>query len=819
MNKINVKLYTTFILVFVLLTGTINANPDTEAIKEKLIKWKVGNSSLTSEPFYDYQLQNVLAKVDKVKKQIDKELKKEVLFKISELKNGSNRKAQVRIRKFISAVYVFAQVYKLPSSETILNPYYNNQAFLDYIIATFDYMNRNGWKAGVNLHTMKVEGDQILAIWKELDELGFVGLGGTIYNQASSYVDAVLILENELKKSNRYSREFEMVKWVARIWFPEINGITHPGFQFKGFNSDGFRKLTRLYLPYILLEPDREKQNVHMQHFLRYMKKCISYAPGWADTFKPDGSGYHHKMSYMAAYSSSTYQDAALLLYLLKGTEYSLSPKSIAVIENAFDKLIYFAPNNKIHLGLTGRFPNNYTFLENFSPYYYLMYQATGKIKYLETFKHIYSQINSKEKLSFKYIGEAMSFNKGVREQGKTLDLGNYNTFFPYSGTSIHYYNDVSVSLKGQSKYIKYGEVAGIKQNNHGHHFSSGALFVFGKNNHTGFSPKGWDYTKIPGVTNYNISLENQGKKEPYYSKEYVLGGVNLKNNGLFAVKHQGLNDFGVQGNISVFMFDDLVIALGSNFSGKFEKQKLQTTLFQSSLLVKNGKLSFNGKKPIALQENKSNTWVTLNDGNSYFIPNGNVKMTYGEQTFAGDRGGQLKKGRFATAWIEHELGKDLGYEFIILLDDKDSKIIKMSKNKDQYYKVLQKNKTAHIVQYKTSLGYAFFQAGEGLNHILSVDEACMIMTEEDDHKLHLVATNPDLGWIPKNETLSYSQIKSMQHLYTESTTQNLQITLKGEWYLSVNNSNVKISYKEGNTLLDLEVLDAATVDMTLIKK
>lgn len=819
MINIKAKLCTILTIVFFSLAITENANADTRIIKQKLLNWKLGGASIADNPFYDIQLQNALEKVEKAKKQIDKELKKDVPFKISETKGRTTGKAQVRIRNFISSIYYFAQIYKLPSSASTTNPYYHNQAFLDYIMETFDYMNKKGWKSGIDLHTMKVEGDQVLAIWKELDELGFVGLGGTIYNQASSYVDAVLILEDELKTHKRYQREFEMVKWVARIWFPEINGISHPGFQYKGFNSDGFRKLTRIYLPYILLESDKKEQEEHMHHFLRYMQKCISYAPGWADTFKPDGSGYHHKMSYMAAYSSSTYQDAALLLYLLQGTNYSLSSESVAVVENAFDKLIYFAPNNKIHLGLTGRFPNNYTYLEKFSPYYYVMYEATGKEKYLETFKYIHSNINNKDKLSFKYIGEAISYSKGIEAKSKTLELENYTTFFPYSGTSVHFYNEVSVSVKGQSKYIKYGEVAGTKQNNHGHHFSSGALFVFGKNNRTGYSPKGWDYTKIPGVTNYPISLEDQGKKEPYYSQEYVLGGVHLNKNGLFAVKHQGLNGFRVNGNLSVFMFDDVVVALGSNFSGKLEEQKLQTTLFQSSLLVKNRKLNFNGKQTNTIQENSGNTWVELNDGNSYFIPNAKVKMTYGEQSFAGDRGGDLKKGRFATAWIAHENNKEVEYEFAILLNDKGRRIEQLSKKKEQFYKVLQKNKIAHIVAYNNSIGYAFFDAGEGQNHIHSVDEACMLMTKEDGDKLHLAATNPDFGWIPKNESLSYPQIKSMNHLYAESEPQSLQITLKGMWKLLEDNNDVKLSYKDGNTFLMLRTIDAATVQMTLTKK
>ena len=67
------------------------------------------------------------------------------------------------------------------------------------------------------------------------------------------------------------------------------NGITHPGFQYKGCNSAGIRKLTQQWFVYILMMDDKNPEKLtNMKHLRRYLEKGIIANRLTASSFNGD---------------------------------------------------------------------------------------------------------------------------------------------------------------------------------------------------------------------------------------------------------------------------------------------------------------------------------------------------------------------------------------------------------------------------------------------------------------------------------------------------------------------------------------------------
>ena len=78
-----------------------------------------------------------------------------------------------------------------------------------------------------------------------------------------------------------------------------------------------------LMMPTSTTQEKREKIR-DMEALGRWYANALSPNEGFAGTLKPDYVGYHHNSYYASAYTPHALHKAALIQYLLSGTEFAL---------------------------------------------------------------------------------------------------------------------------------------------------------------------------------------------------------------------------------------------------------------------------------------------------------------------------------------------------------------------------------------------------------------------------------------------------------------------------------------------------------------
>src|SRR5699024_2405182 len=107
----------------------------------------------------------------------------------------------------------------------------------------------------------------------------------------------------------------------------------------------------------------------------------------------------------------------------------------------------------------------------------------------------------------------------------------------------------------------------------------------------SGYTPeKGWDWNRWPGTTTKHLPLDKLKAESPtemLLTDEAYAGGLNIqKENGMYAMKlHENPKyDESFKARKSVFMFDNRIIALGSDIEDADSEYNTETTLFQNHL-------------------------------------------------------------------------------------------------------------------------------------------------------------------------------------------------------------------------------------------
>jgi len=276
----------------------------------------------------------------------------------------------------------------------------------------------------------------------------------------------------------------------------------------------------------------------------------------------------------------------------------------------------------------------------------------------------------------------------------------------------------------------------------------------------------------------------------------------------------------------SVFFFDDLVIALGSDISAS-EDGEVQTTLFQSGLTRDHDSLVVNGTNYSGVNHSINgiagqNTFLSDPYSHLYYLPeSGNLRIETARQKSKSDNGKKVTIGDFATARLVHgSRPKEAQYEYAIQIHGATKANNMSNIHPDQIYQVQRNDKTAHIVAYLPAkcTGFALFERHVKLDHtvLAYTDTPCLVMTrEEGTDQLTICVTNPELGWT--NETISFNAIKTRALWYAPSTLQPVHLTLHGQWQVSEPNEAVSVVSQEGNqTVIRFNCLDGATIQTQL---
>ena len=95
-----------------------------------------------------------------------------------------------------------------------------------------------------------------------------------------------------------------------------------------------------------------------MDALVRWMNNALAVNEGLGGVVKPDFTGFHHKAFYGSAYVPQAFHNAALVQYLLGGTEFSLSASSVNNIRRGLETFRVVAVKYSTPSSVNGRFPS-----------------------------------------------------------------------------------------------------------------------------------------------------------------------------------------------------------------------------------------------------------------------------------------------------------------------------------------------------------------------------------------------------------------------------------------------------------------------------
>ncbi|QHI69321.1 polysaccharide lyase family 8 super-sandwich domain-containing protein [Tichowtungia aerotolerans] len=570
----------------------------------------------------------------------------------------------------------------------------------------------------------------------------------------------------------------------------------------------------------------------------------LKIVPGWADTIKPDFTGFHHRGIYGNSYTGGFLPQAAFGVYALQGTPYAVDANSVSNLRELALTYRLYCQKFGMPFGIRGRFPEQTNLIREDAFGTYVLFASSLGINdesMHSLFKRLWDVTDVN--VGFVFDGGRGKILRGLYLSNMLKELDaltalpedNPEGFWmkPYGGLAIHRRDNWMAAVKGYGKYVWDYETGG-GQNEYGQYLSHGMLTIFnGTSEYTdkdsGYDlSKGWDWYRQPGTTAVRFPLTaKQTDTHRTFSPETFMGGVSMNGqNGVFGMI---LNDpeFGdgisinLKARKSVFFSDDLIVMLGTGISGGDGQNRVETTLFQSchtsvgQTMKKDGEAFADGSETVTASGS-----MTLADpfGNGYYIPDAQgVKLFQGVQNSFDDNGSTPTSGEYSTVVFDHGLSPAAAeYEAAILVGGGET-VGALAAAPAARYQVQRKDDSVHQVYFPQAdqTAYVFFDAAANASSLVErVDTPCLVMTEPVSNGWKVAVANPDLGIVDASQEMTFDWINDAdERQYLPSTVQPVEVRLQGLWELRGTNSAVSVtSYAGGDTLLRFDCVDGAEV-------
>lgn len=594
----------------------------------------------------------------------------------------------------------------------------------------------------------------------------------------------------------------KLVRWIS--FYGRL--YDSPSTYLSKLNSD----VVYLFLPHILaiaiFQTDDATAVRELKAFKRFLERNSEYTPGAADFLKPDGTGFHHKTHYNHyMYAYLTYAE---YLYYLKGTSFKVSATAFDRFKKAIISLYSMgtlSTGDERHTAnsLCGRDPFNAGIKINFSKALFeKVIEASGDARN--------EIIDNKLASAYNYFFKTNKYN---------VDTISYEGFhqFNYSPMGILRKNNWVATMRAPTTNFWGAEIYD-NQNRFGRYQSHGSLEITyaGTQANSGFPTNssaggGWDWNVVPGTTTVHYSswqdmmpLQSTiGRFDQYTKTKNFAGALSWGDCGMFAADFDQIDSWWVNNaytptNLifkkSVFAFDSILIALGSNIgaSGTYSTNRITATnLFQGIKYPISGNLILNGRalsKPYELALSSAvDNWIITPQGTGYFVPKGNdpLFLSYTSQTTPIESGTDCAypttTAEVAKANLNHGVKtSDKAYSFVVVPGTSTDKMqqlaLQMANNGGSIFEIHAQNSELHALTYKPLhiTAYSFFGAADNLNFgiIKSSSAENLLMCKRNDvlNQYSFAICNPNLN--PQNNS-TYSWISAP----TQTT-----LTLKGDW-------------------------------------
>jgi hyaluronoglucosaminidase len=558
------------------------------------------------------------------------------------------------------------------------------------------------------------------------------------------------------------------------------------------------------------------------------------------DSFKIDGSAYHHCNNY-PAYAIGGLNGATQMIYLLSGSEFAIGELAHQTVKNALMAMRFYCNKLSFPLSLSGRHPDGKGQLSPMH-YAYMAWAGTpnGANELDESMAAAYLRLtqnttNNKEKQIYREF-RLKGISPEADPQGN-LSLG-------YSCATVQRRDNWAAVVRGTSRYLWCSEHY-TGENLYGRYLGYGSLLLSTAPKGidvtlktSGWQEEGFDWNRIPGATSIHLPYDDlkakilnvdtsSGVEEMLLSDEAFAGGLSQqKTNGNFGLKlheHDKYNG-SFRARKSFHFFNDDIICLGSNIENNDKQHPTETTVFQLAADDPQTQTYWQTYQP------QSNTCLDAL-GTGYYSPNPWTFTGLIQQQSRNNDTNKPNTGQWVSLYIPHGTAPTgAEYEYAVLPKVNPERLKTIASK--PFYTVIKKDRDAHIVRHEPThtMSYVIFETPKSYlpgGPVLLTDTTCLAMVRQvAKNKLILTVAQPDLNlYSGPNDDIYQDGKRVERSVYSRSWIKNasqelpVRVTLLGDWDFTPTANIRLVERKAKTTTLEFMCKDGLSYELELNKR
>ncbi|MGV3545781.1 MAG: polysaccharide lyase family 8 super-sandwich domain-containing protein [Pedobacter sp.] len=600
-------------------------------------------------------------------------------------------------------------------------------------------------------------------------------------------------------------------------WSHEFNTIYYPDAP-KYLNIDFVYLKSRFLVELALLSNSDDEIARDLKSFSRYLEKFTYPRAGAEGGIKPDGVGFHHNSQHIAYLYS--YAEWINRTFELKGTPFKISQTGYDNMKGAMKALFLETSKGAIYPhSASGRSPFPNSVPVNTTAFDRLV-QVGGDL--------VGAAVEPDLAAFYNYI-----FQTNRYAVSNVNGDGFYQLNYAQTGI-LRRNNWIAVSRGFTSKM--FGAEIYSNANRYGRYQSYGALEVLydGSLPNTGYvtGGAGWDWNMMPGTTSVRQSYDNlkpsiTGTSTEFQGSDFA-GALADGKTGIFGmefIQSSGTRytSSGLNFRKSVFALDSVMVSVGTNISATNAADPTITTLFQGINAGSNPAIYINSATATtanydqALSGTTAN-WLINGQTTGFYIPAGNpdISIFRGSQTTpinTTDNTATTATANVSKAWFSHGTAPTAAkYSYVTVPATTPQKMAVLATKieNNQLFTILSQTETLHAVKYLPINATYFnaFAAAPAINigYLKGVSGRALFSIRESGDSLIVKIASPDLNAVsnPLTDWIS--------------TTNNITLSLTGNWTVHANSQNAGIVNGQNSLDATFALKDGFSQTLVLLK-
>ncbi|MEM1109540.1 MAG: chondroitinase family polysaccharide lyase [Planctomycetota bacterium] len=650
------------------------------------------------------------------------------------------------------------------------------------------------------------------------------------------YAPSLFLMRDVLKEHGRLDEAIATAKYLHgfnRVYREDVV-MDVPGRI--AANADDLQGLLTQRLICALLMDDSPEKLRDLQHYSSYLSNISTgYANALDETFKPDGSTFHHA-GHAFGYGGRALYSTVRTLYILRGTTFAASEDAVARIHKcleAYEQSLFAEKLAAPKAFATIRF-SNYQMPRNFADMVDMMdaVSATPVIKGRD--------YKGFRMMSYNSVGYARNENKWM-----TTVRGHGKYVYPYESWGTQFFAYPLFIANGYLDVSYPGSLDSLTPEEGTWH-------------------PGLDWRRYPGTTAVHLDYDqiicrlsqvrDEGGEYLFSDQPFVGGVESSFGTGIFTFPFRGHDKYGLEsfaGKKTYFFLDNMVVSLGTGITSDISGYPVETALFQNALSEERGPVVLNGQAVTVYPYQtdlpvQQPNWLIDARGTGFWVPENNsentLHLSLADQENPGPHGKKTTSGRFATAWINHgEAPKAAGYQFVMLADTDPQAMEQFSQgmaSEAPPVLTLQADEDAHVVSFPQAqdTAYAVYATDgstfdQGL--VRHVNKQATLITKAEGDLLRLALADPDLNIydgqedrLPGGSRIELS-VYEREWFFWPSRPNTVRVTLQGLWEIQSLEKPMETLSKQprvvlsenGKTVIEFVCRDGLSAEVILAPK